>query len=271
MNNSSNIFKLIILSIIAVCLVVITIMLLTNNFNFGFKKAKLLYDESYVEEIKNININVKSSDVKINPVDSDKVNVKVYDTEDKDISINLKNDTLEIINNKSRVGFFIFGGYSPKVIIEVPKNNKYNLNIHGTSSDVTVKSDMNNVKLEVTSGDISLQDANDVEIKVTSGDIMIGKVSNLLISSTSGDIKLDKATKKVDIETTSGDIEIDELSLTQNSKIKARSGDITVDKVNDIYVEGKAKSGDVDINKNNRHSDIELRIETTSGDIRVEK
>ena len=271
MNNSSNIVKLIILCIIAVCLVVITVMLLTNNFNFGFQKAKLLYDESYVEEIKNININVKSSNVEINPVDSDKLNVKVYDTEDRDISIKLKNDTLEIINNKSRVGFFLFGSQNPRVIIDVPKNNKYNLDIYGTSSDITVKSNMENIKINVTSGDIKLKDANDVEIKVTSGDIIVGEVSNLLTSSTSGDVEVNKVTEKVNVETTSGDIKIDELSLTKNSKIKATSGDVIIDKVNDIYIEGKARSGDVDINKNNRHSDIELRIETTSGDIEVEK
>ena len=270
MNNSGNIIKLIVLGIIAVGLITLIIILLNNGFNFSFKKAKLLYDESYTEEINKINIDVTSSDIIIEPTDSDKLNVKIYDHEDKDIEIKVKDKTLEIVNKQKNMNFFsIFTG-QPKVEISVPKNSIYDLNINGKSSDVKVSSNVGIATVDVTSGDVSFEDAEKLEIKVTSGDVNVGKTSTLKIKTTSGDIRVDKVTKKADLQTTSGDIKVDELSLKENSEIQATSGDITVDKINDIYVEGKTKSGDININKNNRHSDIELKLETTSGDIRVE-
>ena len=70
---------------------------------------------------------------------------------------------------------------------------------------------------------------------------------------------------------TSGDITIREVNLTKDSSIKAVSGDINIEKANDIYVDAHATSGDIKIDDNNRKAPVELKIKTTSGDIEVNK
>ena len=130
---------------------------------------------------------------------------------------------------------------------------------------------MNNVNINVTSGDINLKNALDTKIKSTSGDIELGEVSNLNIHTTSGDVNIKKVNTKVNIELTSGDITINEVNLSKDSSIKAVSGDVTIDKTNDIYVESHTTSGDEDVSNSNRKATTELKIKTTSGDIEVNK
>ena len=68
----------------------------------------------------------------------------------------------------------------------------------------------------------------------------------------------------------SGDINIDELDIKENSRIEAKSGDVTINNnVCNCYVEAETNSGDKSINKFDRKSEIELKIKTTSGDISV--
>ena len=58
--------------------------------------------------------------------------------------------------------------------------------------------------------------------------------------------------------------------IDSNSSIYTVSGDVDVNNhKNNFYVETNTKSGDVNINKIDRKSDIVLSIKTTSGDINV--
>ena len=277
METTTNIIKLILLSIIAVALVGIMILLINGkSFKFKSSNAKLIYDESYTEEIKTIKVESTSTDIKVVENDTNEINVKIYDEkEQKDnVEVKVNDGTLEIYDKKeSSFHFFSFGfiGQGPRIIISVPKDTKYNLDFHTTSGDITVGQNMNNVNINVTSGDINLKNALDTKIKSTSGDIELGEVSNLNIHTTSGDVNIKKVNTKVNIELTSGDITINEVNLSKNSSIKAVSGDVTIDKTNDIYVESHTTSGDEDVSNSNRKATTELKIKTTSGDIEVNK
>lgn len=272
-NKTLDIIRLIFLSIIAVCLVIIIVVLLNKDFKFDFKESKLdkVYDESFTEEMENIDIDTISSDIKLESSDTDEVKVKIYDQTDKNIEVEVNDKTLKVVNkNDTNPKYFILSiNNNPKIVITVPKDNKYNLNIKGVSSDIYTNKDLENVKIETDSGDIDLKDCNELNIKSKSGDIALGKVKSLSLKTVSGDINIDKVESKLKLKTTSGDIKINELSLTKNSSIKATSGDIVIGKVNDIYIDAKTISGDVNIKNNNHKSNIELKIETKSGDIAV--
>lgn len=62
---------------------------------------------------------------------------------------------------------------------------------------------------------------------------------------------------------------MEKCNLNENSSIHATSGGVKIKETNDIYIEAKANSGDVKVENNNRLSEIELKIETTSGEIKV--
>ena len=277
METTANIIKLILLSVIAVALVVIMVFLINGkSIKFKTSNAELIHDKSYTEEVKNIKVESTSTDIEVVENDKNEINVKVYDEkEQKDVvSVKVENDTLEIYDKKkNNFHFFNIGfiGKGPRIIISIPKDTKYNLDFETTSGDINVEKNMNNVNIHVTSGDISLKNALDTKIKSTSGDIELGEVSNLNIHTTSGDVKAKKVNTKVNIELTSGDITINEVNLSKNSSIKAVSGDITIDKTNDIYIESNTTSGDEDVFDSNRKATTELKIKTTSGDIEVNK
>ena len=274
MNSALNIVKIILLSIIAVALVLILIFLLNGKMNIkGFtlyEKTELVYEEDFKEEINNLKIITTNNDVRIEEKEQDSINVKVYDRKDAKPEAYVENNTL-IIKNKDdiRIGFSFGIMGSSKIVITVPKNSTYNLDIEGTSSDVDSLINLKNVNINVVSGDVNLKDSLDTTIKTTSGDVELGSANKLSINTKSGDIDVTSVNSKLTIEAISGDVTINNVLLDSDSSIKVTSGDVTIGKTNDLYIDTSVISGDVKVNVNNRHAKNELKIKTTSGDITV--
>ena len=247
--------KITILLIICVALVGFMIAFISGGFDFKKMKTKLVFDEKYeLGELNKINVDVKSSDIYFYKSEDDKINIKVYAREKEKAKVNINNNELSVnMKNKSNVCFgFCFG--SKKIEIYVPENYLGEFNVKATSGDI--KSNLNTF--------------NKYEINVTSGDIEIDNVSSLTGHATSGDVEIGSINSYINFKTTSGDIDIDDVSLEKDSFIKVTSGDISIDKVNNAYVKTDVKSGDVDIKNNDRHAPFELNIKTTSGDIEVD-
>ena len=271
MSKTIDILKIIVLSLIIVILVGVLVYGLKNkiNFNFTIKKAELIYDENINEDFEKINVETKSLDVKFVKSQSDEVNVKIYDKKNNDATVNVDNNTLNIVSkNESNCFGFCFN-YKSEIVISLPEKD-YDVIINGTSSDISSEINLGNVDIKLTSGDIKLNETNICNIKVKSGDVNINNVNKLDLESTSGDVKIGSINESLNIETKSGDININELNLNTNSKINVTSGDININKVlSNIYFDTKVKSGDVKIGNNDRHAEVELSINTISGDIRV--
>ena len=274
MNSALNIIKIILLSIIAIALVLILIFLLNGKMNIkGFtlyEKTELVYEKDFTEEVNNLKIITTNNDVRIEESDQDSINVKVYDRKDAKPEAYVENDTLTIKNkDEVRIGFSFGIMGSSKIVITVPKDTTYNLDIEGTSSDVDSLINLKDVKINVVSGDIKLKDSLDTTIKTTSGDVELGSANTLSINTKSGDMDITSVNSKLTIEAISGDVNINTLNLDKDSSIKVTSGDVTIGKTNDIYIDTSVVSGDVKVNTNNRHAKHELKIKTTSGDITV--
>lgn len=130
---------------------------------------------------------------------------------------------------------------------------------------------MENGKLEASSGNIKLGDIKNVQINTTSGVIVAQNVERISARATSGNIKINSISQFCELSTKSGAIRIEACNLTENSSIQATSGGVHIQRLNDVYVDAKAISGSVKIENNDRKSDIELKINTTSGSIKVNK
>ena len=245
--------KITLLSIVCVALVCFMVALIRNGFSFENMKRKLIYNETYeVTNIEEIKIKSRSSDINIYEADDDKITVKVYGQEKNKVDVTNEDGKLTInLKNKSTVCFGICLGN--KMEIYLPKDYEGSFDIETTSGDI----------------ESELKTYNDYTINVTSGDIELNNVKSLVGHATSGDIEIDKLSSYIDFKTTSGDIDIDEFTVNKNSSIKVTSGDVTIKKCENAYVEASAKSGDIDVNKNDRHAEFELKIKTTSGDIEI--
>ena len=242
------------------------IWIFTINIDIKIPKSKLIYDQNIEEEFNSITISNSSLDIKL--IKSDVTNLKVYNNKETDIKVKVEDNTLKIDTEEdNHFCMFCFG--KNELVLSLPEN-LYDLVINNKSGDINSKIDLNNATILSSSGDIFLPKANDLVVNITSGDLEVNEVKNIVINSSSGDIKINKIIDSVEIEATSGDINIEELSITKNSKIKVTSGDVTIHKSsNNIYYDAKATSGDIIIKDNDRHAEYEINITSKSGDIKV--
>lgn len=246
--------KITLLSFICICLVGFMITFIRSGFKFSNLKAKKILDETYVVgNKKEISIEVRSSDIDFYTSDDENIRVKIYADEKQKAKVSETEDGLYIQNKRrsSCVGFCFTS--NERVEIYVPESYEGKFIIKATSSDIESElTTLNSYKINVTSGDIELDNAKSLTGKTTSGDVEIGKLSSY-----------------IKFQTTSGDIDIEEFTVNKDSSIKVTSGDVTIDKCTNAYVDTKVTSGDVDVNKNDRHAEYELKIKTTSGDVKV--
>lgn len=292
MNSALNIIKIILLSFIAVALTIVLIVLLNGKIKIKgidlYEKTELVYENTFTEPVENLNIVTTNNDVKIEEKEIENIEVRIYDRKDAKPTAEVKDNTLYIDNkDEVRIGFSFGINGNSRIEITVPKGTTYNLKVEGTSSDVDSLINLKEVNIATNSGDINLKDSINTTINTTSGDITVGNANKLEIITTSGDIKtgnvkesiyakatsgdfiLGDITGKLTLSTTSGDIKINKVNLTKDSSIKVISGDVVISETNDIYIDAHTVSGDTKINTNNRKSDYELKINTTSGDIIV--
>lgn len=264
------ILRIILLIIIIAILVGILALFINKDLNFNFESnEKLIYDEIINEKFNKIDIDSESLDFEFIKSDDNNVKVRIYDIDNNNVKVNVENNILKIESNKRVKCIFCF--YKKrKAIISLPEKI-YDLNMKNRSGDIVSNIDFNKVNIVSTSGDIEFNNINVMFIKSTSGDIKINEVNDLKIESTSGDVEIDKINEHLAIETKSGDITIKDLKLKTNSNIKVTSGDIEIENASkDIYYDTHVVSGDIKINNNNRYANVELMINTTSGDITVE-
>lgn len=250
-----------------------------NGFTF-FEKPVIIYDNTF-EKIASINVDVTSYDVELKESNNDTIKVEISGSEKNKDKFNVEeeNGNLTISESGSSVciGFCLDGTitiYLPNQDItyhhKSSSGNIYSdidlrsVVINTTSGDVTLKN-INDGTVSSTSGNINIRNANKLNVSATSGDISLDEPKNLVANTQSGNIKARSITSKMDITTTSGDINISSLSIKEDSKVEARSGNINIKLDKDVFIDATTRSGNIDID--NTNTNPTLIIKTTSGDI----
>ena len=301
MNRGLIVFLIVLLSIIAIVLTAGFVLLLNIghfniNYDFSFDEGEMeLIDskEAKCDSINNIDFKVYSIDIEVKPSENDEIKVEYYSTKNEDdrVEIKVEDDTFKVEEKDEKAIRVGINFYRNKLILYVPLEYEGNYNIAATSGDIKSEIDMSNNKLNLatTSGDIKLEIIGESSVESTSGDIRVNKIKentnvvstsgdvwigeargNIKTNSTSGDIKIDGISGATEVKTTSGDVTIGELDIEENSKIETTSGDVYIkNNVYNCYIDTKTTSGDVKINQSDRKSEIELLVNTVSGDISV--
>lgn len=269
MNNGIKIFLIVLLSLLVLGLVFFLVGFIVNgySFDFIFGETKLIETKEF-DSINNLSIDTNIADIYIKESKDDKVKVELYSKKYEEKEISNTEKELKVTLKEKCVLFCFFN--RSKINVYLPKNYDKDIVINSTTGDIEVDSySKSDAVINTTTGDINLKSIKDATVNVTTGDIDIDEVNDLVINSTTGDINLGIVNNSIELSTTTGDIDIKELNINKNSKIKASTGDICIKKTNSIYIEGNTSTGDVNISNNNRKSDIELKIKTSTGDIDV--
>ena len=279
MNKTIKALLIVLLSLIIAILIAILVFFIRGDFsanNFNGSQIKLV--DSYEADLKTtnkINLNLKSADIEIKNAENEAITLKLYSNTESAFSVDDSEGMLSVIENSDSNKYF-FVNVQKKIVVFVPEDYKgeYSLNTH--SGDIVANNDLSNciVNTSTHSGDITLNNARDISISTDSGDITISKISNKAsISTSNGDIRIDEfiLNEVSDITSSSGDITITTLDMINNLNITSSSGDVNIkNNKSPCYVETQTDSGDVDVDKSDRKSDVVLKIKTASGDIDVD-
>ena len=312
MNKGLSVTLITLLSILLVFLVGIMIFLFNGKISFdGFNIAtgysKKLVEEKEINNIKDLNISTDIADVSVEEKDINNIKVELYSEKKPIYEITENAGSIKIVlKQKDKVHFGIFNKF-PRIVVYVPTTFNKDVKVEGTTSDVKIgnfpNSDLNvkattgdvkvkkisNAKINLTTGDIKIDDVKDLVSETRTGDFRIKTISTANITTTTGDIKIENSVDKIEaktstgdikigsvnkslvLETNTGDVRIDSANLLVNSNITTGTGDVDIDSIKGCYVEGSTKTGDTNINNSNkdRKSDIILKIKTRVGDINV--
>ncbi len=155
------------------------------------------------------------------------------------------------------------------------------LNVEASSGDISISKVRGSLEVEATSGDLELRDitgdllarttSGDQEIKGIGGSIQTGATSGDIeledfegdaeAKTTSGEITVRRGKGAMSFRTTSGNIDGYDLELTDDLLLRASSGDIEIELINDLSqlnFDLESSSGDLEVGS--RSSDRDLYI-----------
>ena len=265
MKNKSKIITLIILfSIIIFFLVMFLVMYLTGRINqtngilfLGSREStNIIFDKTYiVEDINCIDIRQDAGNVIFKETSEDNIQVIIYGENESDVDVNFNQNNLIIDNtNKQKFTFFSFRVIA-NIVVYIPAT--YN-------KTIKIKNDYGNCEM------LDLENAT-VDIDCDCGDVKLGKIKNANVKCDLGDTEIKEILNKCDIKADCGNVEIDTISIQEDSTIKADLGNVDINKTNDIYIESEVDLGKTNISQNNRNSEITLKINCDCGNVTVGK
>lgn len=254
---------IILLSIIIFFLVMFLVMYLNGNisfkngiFNIGSKSKNIIYDKQFeLENIKDIDIKQDAGDILFKETTEDYIKVVLYGEDEKDAHVELTNGKLTIDNthNRRNFGFLNFQTTKNDIIIYVPSSYSNNVNI---------KNDYGECELA------DLENAT-VNIDCDAGNVELGKIRNANIKCDYGNIEIKEVMNKCDIKADCGNIQIDTISINEDSSIKADLGNVDINNTNDIYVDAVVSLGKININNNNRNANVTLKVNCDCGNVTI--
>lgn len=271
-SKGAKITLIIILAIIVIVLINFMMYAIINKdkgFNvkfsliaFGDNTEKIFEKEYNPDELDRINVDVSSSNVKIEKADIDKIKITAYGDKDEKIRETINDKELSIGKENTKVFIFaMFYWCNEEIIIQVPRDCDEEFNIQTSSGDIVAPNLENNViNFESLSGDIKCGNINNGNLKSSSGNILIGNGNEVTLKANSGSIKAGNF-NKLSAEASSGDIEIGTIG---EGTIKTSSGKILVEGAKRLQAE--ASSGEIDINKIEEY----CNLTTSSGSIDID-
>lgn len=260
-NKGLIITTIILLSIVIFFLIMFLVMYLKGGANlnsiiFGMKSktTNIVYDNKFkLEDIKNINIKQDAGDIVIKETSDDYIKVELYGRKENDAQVDINEGNLKIDFTHKKIRFISFGETKNDIVVYIPSSY---------SNGIRIENDYGNCEI----GD--LENAT-LDIDTDAGDVELGKIKNATIKSDYGNVDIKEILNQCNIKSDCGNIDINQISIKEDSTIVSNLGNIDINNTNDVYIEANVDLGKVNINKNNRNSNITLKISSDCGNITV--
>ena len=183
-NKGAKITLIIILVILVIVLINFMVYAILNK-NREFKlsligfgdNTEMIFEKEYnPEELNSISVDVSSSNIKIEKADTDKIKITAFGEKDDKIKEEINENELSITKENTRVFIFTMLYWCrEEIIIQVPNNCDEEFNIQTSSGDIIAPDlEGDNIQLKTSSGKIQCGNINNGKIESSSGDISIG-------------------------------------------------------------------------------------------------
>ncbi len=291
-NRSLIISAIVLLVIVTIGLIAFLIFFLKNGsmkfFKFNYEMSnELVLDEKYEVNFNTLDIQADMSNIFIRKSEDDQMRVVIYGEKDR-TSISEDYDTFNIKSTSKKCIGFCIGQKSAKIEIYLPSEYSNTIDIFNKYGDIEIGSfKESNINIQANCGDIRIQKAKNVDITNDFGDTIIDHVEEAKIDQSAGDIEVDsvyhleainnfgdieigEVKGYVDLEDNCGNIEVKNLHIEEDSRIKDDFGDIKIGKTNSIFIDASTSLGETNIKNNYRNSEITLSLKNNCGDITVE-
>ena len=269
-NRGVKVALIIILAILSIALIMIMVFKIVNRdmkFNlsligFGDKTEMLFQEEYEVEALESIDVDVSSSNVRIEKTDTDKVKVTAYGDKGDTVQATINENELSIRKQNTNLYIFtVFYWCREEIIIEIPNESDESFKIHTSSGDITTTDlETNQIQFETGSGDITCGNLNNGDLKSSSGDISIGDGNEITLNTSSGKIKTGNV-NMLNAKASSGDIDT---GTIEEGKVETSSGKITIEGAKRL--QAQCSSGEMNIT----HIENYCELSTSSGDIEIQ-
>ena len=270
--------KLIIVSIILLSLCTISLLaimiwgilnpsLINVKFISLGQSDNLTLSKTYDNIFNEIKLDITNTDIEFKNSSDDKIKIDVYSEKEKP-KINQKENTLNIEFDAQKC-FGICLQKSPHLIIYIPETFSKKLNVKNNNGDIKIAKTNGNINVKSTTGDITVNKANRINIETKYGDVLTENANVLTVKKTYGEVKAGTINGQTSIKTTYGDIKINNIFLTNNSKLETKYGEITVEKLSNGKALGDTKWGEIKINNSSNLGNYTLTSVTKYGDINI--
>lgn len=194
---------------------------------------------------------------------------------------------LTVFSGESSFGinFGIFNSGSDKkelITITVPEDfydeaELLKLEVNGSTADVTVN-DLNvSGKIELSTGDIKLNNLKDISsslsLETTTGDKKLNNCSlgELTLKSSTGDTKINNCTIDAALisEASTGELHIDN-SSAGSIDCTSTTGDITISDFSSDRYKLKTSTGDIKMKISGNEKEFDYDVHTSTGDIKID-
>jgi len=252
--------KLFVISIVTVIVLVIVgsfiyvgiLFSQAKRYNESIESNNMIIEKE-VQYIKDININFNVSNVRLTKSNDNNIHVKLFSDNPDNYKVNQENNSLNILLETKEKKSLFKNDLLSLIVVSIPNNLESNISIKGNVGYIYLEEfPKSYVNLDLDVSDIIVRDINEIDAKVNVGDINLYKVNKAL---------------NLDLDT--GDVIIDKITLDNNSYIKVKLGDVTIDQNKDFKIDAKTEIGSVNVAGSNNDSDITLFIEVDAGDIDV--
>jgi hypothetical protein len=223
------------------------------GINNGYSD-KNVFDEGFDIDFKTLNIDSKAGRVLVKDADVEKMQIAIFSDENKRFDIGKRGDEFNIdVKGNGCRGVACFNYKMTRVEVYLPKDYAEKIKIKNNFGDVEV-GEFENAGFEITEdyGKVSIKSAGELKLSSSMGPTEIGKVN-----------------KRIELDASMGSVDVDELFLSENSKIDASMGGVTIKKTNDIFIDARAEMGSASVAKNNREAKVELKIDCSMGSVTV--